>query len=28
MSGDELADWLATWRPHLSSLFPERLRKR
>jgi len=27
MSGEELAEWLATWRPHLSNLFPGRRRR-
>jgi len=28
MSGEELGAWLATWRPPLSTLFPDRLRRR
>ncbi len=28
MSGAELATWLSTWRPHLSTLFPDRFRPR
>ena len=28
MTGEELDAWLSTWRPHLSTLFPDRFRPR